>query len=70
MPTSISRPTFVISCVNCGNPLIAPSKSEYDDGGHIRHTWICSNCSTCFDSLEQVPIEEMTSDDVLEWAGL
>jgi hypothetical protein len=71
MPTSVSsrHPAFVISCVNCGNALIAPSKSEYDDIGHIRHMWTCSRCSNCFASLEQIAIEEMTSDDVVGWDG-
>jgi len=56
--------------INCGNALIAPSKSEYDDSGHMRHMWTCPKCDTCFNSLEQVPVEEMTSDDVVGWVGV
>jgi hypothetical protein len=46
------------------NELIAPEKSEFRDGKHIRHLWLCPKCTTCFESLESVPVEAMTADDV------
>jgi hypothetical protein len=66
MPTSMPsrRSTFGVSCIKCSNELIAPAKSEYRDIGHIRHMWLCPKCTTCFDSLEQIPVEDMTADDV------
>lgn len=66
MPTSVPnrRSIYAISCVKCSNKLIAPAKSEFREGADIRHTWLCPNCTTSFDLLEQIPVEEMTSDDV------
>ena len=57
------RSTFGIICV-CHEELIAPDKSEYRAGTHIRYLWHCSNCSACFESIEQIPVEAMTSDDI------
>jgi hypothetical protein len=67
MATMISnrRSTFGISCVRCGEELLAPDKSEYRAGTHIRHLWHCPNCSTRFESIEQIPVEAMTADDIL-----
>jgi transcriptional regulator NrdR family protein len=56
------RSTFGISCVRCDEELIAPDKSEYRAGTHIRHLWHCSKCSARFESIEQIPIEAMTTD--------
>ena len=42
------RSTFGIICVQCHEELIAPDKSEYRAGTHIRHLWHCSNCSARF----------------------
>jgi transcriptional regulator NrdR family protein len=57
------RSTFGIICV-CHEELIAPDKSEYRAGTHIRHLWHCSNCSARFESIEQIPVEAMTLDDI------
>ena len=67
MPTSVPnrRSIYGISCVKCSNKLIAPVKSEYRDGGHIRHMWLCPKCTTCFESVEQRPVEDMTADDII-----
>jgi hypothetical protein len=66
MATMISnrRSTFGISCVRYGEELLAPDKSEYRAGTHIRHLWHCPNCSTRFESIEQIPVETMTTDDI------
>jgi hypothetical protein len=66
MPTTMPsrRSTFGVSCIKCSNELFAPAKSEFRDGGHIRHMWLCPKCTTCFDPLEQIPVEDMTIDDV------
>jgi DNA-directed RNA polymerase subunit RPC12/RpoP len=66
MATMLSdrRSTFGISCVRCGEELLAPDKSEYRAGTHIRHLWHCPNCSTRFESIEQIPVETMTTDDI------
>jgi hypothetical protein len=59
------RSTFGISCVRCDEELIAPEKSEYRDGAHIRHLWLCPKCAIRFESIEQIPVEVMTTDDIL-----
>ena len=59
------RSSFGINCVRCKDELIAPEKSEYRDGTHIRHLWICPTCDTSFQSLESIPVEAMTTDDIL-----
>ena len=59
------RSTFGINCVRCGEELIAPDRSEYRAGTHIRHLWHCPNCSAHFESIEQIPVEAMTTDDIL-----
>jgi hypothetical protein len=66
MATMVSnrRFTFGINCVRCKDGLIAPEKSEYRHGTHIRHLWYCSNCETSFQSLESIPVEAMTTDDI------
>jgi transcriptional regulator NrdR family protein len=63
MATMLSnrRSTFAITCVQCHEELIAPDKSEYRAGTHIRHLWHCSNCSARFESIEQIPVEAIDS---------
>jgi hypothetical protein len=61
---SIRRSTFGINCVRCKDELIAPEKSEYRHGTHIRHLWYCSYCETSFESLESIPAEAMTTYDI------
>jgi hypothetical protein len=66
MATMVSnrRSTFGINCVCCKDELIAPEKSEYRDGTYIRHLWLCPRCETTFESLESIPVEAMTADDI------
>ena len=66
MATMLSnrRSTFGIDCVQCYEELIAPEKSEYRDGTHIRHLWLCPKCATHFKSIQQIPVEAMTTDDI------
>jgi hypothetical protein len=66
MATMVSnrRSTFGINCVRCKDELIAPERSEYRHGTHIRHLWYCSNCETSFESLDSIPVEATTADDI------
>jgi hypothetical protein len=59
------RSTFGINCVRCGEELIAPHRSECRLGTYIRHLWHCPKCSAHFESIEQIPVEAMTTDDIL-----
>ncbi len=65
MATLVSnrRSTFRINCVRCKDELTTPEKSEYCDGTHIRHLWLCPTCEASFASLESIPVEVMTADD-------
>jgi transcriptional regulator NrdR family protein len=60
-----ARIKFGVKCVHCGNELIAPEKSELRDGKYIRHAWLCPKCSDSFETLESLPVEAMTADDVV-----
>jgi uncharacterized protein with PIN domain len=66
MATMVSdrRSTFGINCVRCNDELIAPEKSEFRAGTHIRHLWHCPKCATRFESTEQIPVEAMPADDI------
>ena len=59
------RSTFGISCVRCDEELIAPDRSEYRADTHIRHLWHCAKCASLFETIEQIPVEAMTTDDIL-----
>jgi hypothetical protein len=62
---SIRRSTFGINCIRGSDELIAPEKSEYCEGTHIRHLWLCRKCAAYFESIKQNPVEAMTMDDIL-----
>jgi hypothetical protein len=60
-----SRTNFGVKCVRCSNELIAAEKSELHDGKYIRDAWLFLKCSDRFDTLESVPVETMTADDIV-----
>jgi DNA-directed RNA polymerase subunit RPC12/RpoP len=65
MATTVpDRLSILIQCVRCGNELIAPEKSELRDGRYIGHLWLCPKCHAKFETLESVPVEALTADDV------
>ena len=45
------RSSFGTDCVQCGDELIAPDKSEYRDERHILHLWRCSKCDCSFEVI-------------------
>jgi hypothetical protein len=49
MVPSKRRSSFGTNCVRCDNELIAPERSEYRDGGQIRHFWHCARCDCSFE---------------------
>lgn len=53
MPTTESkrRSSFGTNCVQCGNELVAPERSEYRDEGHVLHLWRCSRCARSFEVI-------------------
>jgi hypothetical protein len=53
MPTIASkrRSSFGTECVQCGNELIAPERSEYRDERHVLHLWRCPKCDHTFEVI-------------------
>jgi hypothetical protein len=53
MPTTESkrRSSFGINCVQCGNELVAPERSEYRDERHVLHLWRRSRCDRSFEVI-------------------
>ena len=45
------RSSFGTDCVQCGDELIAPDRSEYRDERHILHLWRCSKCDCSFEVI-------------------
>jgi RNase P subunit RPR2 len=41
---STARSVYGMTCVQCGNCLIAPELSECVSERHVRHLWRCTNC--------------------------
>jgi hypothetical protein len=53
MSTMVSdrRSSFEMSCVQCGNELVAPEWSEYRSKQQNRHLWRCWKCDYCFETI-------------------
>ena len=65
------RSSFGINCVQCDNDLIAPERSEYRDGRHIRHFWRCAKCHCCFEVVSPAdtrPIKDIMTriEDIMK----
>lgn len=44
-------------CPRCGDWLVAPTCSEFVEGGEIRHHWDCDGCGESFcTTIEIAPI--------------
>jgi hypothetical protein len=58
------RSKFGMTCVQCGDELIAPESSEYRNKRQIRHVWHCPTCSACFESLVVFPADTVSMKDI------
>jgi len=47
--------TLTIKCARCGEPLIAPERSEYVDAHRVRHVWKCEPCNYSFSATIAAP---------------
>ena len=67
MVTKASNPRslFGINCVQCGNELIAPERTEYLDHQLIRHLWHCPKCHGRFESFPRFPPDAKVVKDLL-----
>jgi hypothetical protein len=67
MVTKASNPRslFGINCVQCGNELIAPERTEYLDDRIIRHLWNCPRCRGRFESFPRFPPDAKVVKDLV-----
>jgi hypothetical protein len=49
--SSKRRSSFGTDCVQCGDELIAPSRSEYRDERQVVHLWHCAKCDCSFELI-------------------
>jgi len=59
---SSHRPIFGMNCTQCGDLLIAPEWSEYEDERHVLHLWSCTNCGYEFQTEALLPAAEPVDD--------
>ncbi len=62
MTPSNRRFVFGMNCPECGDLLIAPEWSEYEDEHHVLHSWSCTNCGYQFDTTACLPAAESMND--------
>ncbi len=55
-------PIFGMNCTQCGDLLIAPEWSEYEDEWHILNLWCCANCGCQFETEALLPAAKAVSD--------
>jgi len=61
---STRRPDRGMACAQCGEKMIAPEWSEYEDARHIRNLWSCTKCGCVFETEALVPADaEAINDD-------
>jgi hypothetical protein len=51
MIASKRRSSFGMDCIQCGDELIAPERSEYRGERQILHFWRCAKCDRCFEVI-------------------
>jgi transposase-like protein len=57
---STRRSDFGMTCIQCGDALIAPDRSKYVNERSIHHHWRCTKCGCNFEMLVQLrPDPEM-----------
>jgi len=55
-------PIFGMNCTQCGDLLIAPEWSEYEDERHILNLWSCTNCGYHFETETLLPAAKAMDD--------
>jgi len=62
---STRRSDYGMTCVQCGDLMIAPEWSEYEDERHVLNLWSCTKCGCQFEIEAVVPAgTKSVSDDV------
>ncbi len=49
------RAGFGTTCAQCGDLLIAPEWSEYEDDQHVLNLWSCTKCGCQFETEAFLP---------------
>jgi ribosomal protein L37AE/L43A len=62
MTPSNHRSVFGMNCPECGDLLIAPEWSEYEDERHILNLWSCANCGYHFETEALLPAAKAAND--------
>ena len=62
MTPANSRSVFGVNCPECGDLLIAPTWSEYEDERHILNLWSCENCGCHFETEAPLPVAQAAND--------
>ena len=52
---STHRSDYGMTCTKCGDLLIAPEWSEYEDEHHVLNLWSCPKCRIEFETEAFVP---------------
>ncbi len=56
------RSVFGMNCPECGDLLVAPEWSKYEDERHILNLWSCENCGSHFESKTLLPVAKAVND--------
>ena len=60
---STRRSDYGMICAQCGDLLIAPEWSEYEDEHHVLNLWCCAKCGIEFELEAFVPGDGEPDDD-------
>ena len=60
---STRRPNSGMTCAQCGELMIAPEWSEYDDARHVHNLWSCTKCGCLFETEALVPADAEAKDN-------
>jgi hypothetical protein len=60
---STRRSDCGMACAQCGELMIAPEWSEYEDSRHVRNLWSCTNCGCVFETEALVPADAEANDN-------
>jgi hypothetical protein len=55
MTTLGATSDYGMPCVQCGDFLIAPEWSEFEDEQHVLNLWACTKCGCQFETEASVP---------------
>jgi predicted RNA-binding Zn-ribbon protein involved in translation (DUF1610 family) len=60
---STRRPDVGMICAQCGDLMITPEWSEYDDARHVSNLWSCKKCGCLFETEALVPADAEANDN-------